>query len=305
MDRRRPLAAFLILLAGAATPLPLRDANWIAPERRAAALSRDPGECLTLPSSPQERLAVQVGRAAFATPVLLGGQAARVGLSCASCHRNGRGNPDFAFPGLSGAPGTADVTSSLMSRTRGDGTVNPVRIPDLATDRPKIARDADRPDLRIFIRGLIVEEFDGPEPAAAVLDGVTAYVRALVASACPAGDGVQPSLARSWGDIALAVSAAEALMQGGDRASARLMLASARAELGRADERYAGIGTAQRRIAKLDAGLRDIQLALDAGDPIDRLLGRWRAGFAAAGPILQRAEPRSLFNAARLADALR
>jgi hypothetical protein len=55
---------------------------------------------------------------------------------------------------------------------------------------------------------------------------------------------------------------------------------------------------------KLDAGLRDIQLALDAGEPISGPLGHWKARFAASGPILERVAPRSLFNEARLADAL-
>ncbi|MGF7473737.1 hypothetical protein WFJ45_23635, partial [Salmonella enterica subsp. enterica serovar Minnesota] len=71
----------------------------------------------------------RIGRAAFNSPLLLGGQAARAGLSCASCHRNGRGNPDFHFPGISGAPGTADVTASLLSSHRGDGQFNPKPIP--------------------------------------------------------------------------------------------------------------------------------------------------------------------------------
>ena len=40
--------------------------------------------------------------------------------------------------------------------------------------------------LKPFIRGLVVEEFDGPEPTPAVMAGLVAYVRALDPAACPA-----------------------------------------------------------------------------------------------------------------------
>ena len=123
------------------------------------AFATAPAECLRPPRERAAALSVEVGRAAFGTPVLLGGQAARAGLSCESCHRAGRGNPDFQFPGASGAPGTADVTLSLFSSHRGNGVHDPKAIPDLSgpRDRLKVAPG----DLPKFIRGLIVEEF-GP-----------------------------------------------------------------------------------------------------------------------------------------------
>nr|QQZ49991.1 hypothetical protein JKL49_25640 [Phenylobacterium glaciei] len=64
-----------------------------------------------------------------------GGQAARAGVACETCHRSGRSNPDFLFPGVSGPPGSADVTSSLFSSHRGDGIDDPVPIPDLSGPR--------------------------------------------------------------------------------------------------------------------------------------------------------------------------
>ena len=126
-----------------------------------------------MPADPAERARIEVGRAAFRTPLLLGGQAARLGLSCESCHANGRGNPAFRFPGLSGAPGTADVTAPLMSARRGDEVFDPRPIPDLAAPG-KVARVRGDPALGAFVRGLIVEEFDGREPPPAVLDGLVA-----------------------------------------------------------------------------------------------------------------------------------
>jgi tetratricopeptide (TPR) repeat protein len=63
------------------------------------ALSAEPAECLVEPAGAEARRSVAIGRIAFRAPLLLGGQAARAGMSCATCHRNGRGNPDFLFPG--------------------------------------------------------------------------------------------------------------------------------------------------------------------------------------------------------------
>src|SRR5688572_23957195 len=132
--RRTLIAVALALLlggAGASGMIPIREVRWLPSDRLLQALSREPAECLAWPGAAAERRSVAIGRIAFRAPLLLGGQAARAGMSCAACHRNGRGNPDFLFPALSGAPGTADVTSSLMSSKRGDHIVNPKPIPDL------------------------------------------------------------------------------------------------------------------------------------------------------------------------------
>src|SRR5207237_7778539 len=124
--RRRPrqlalLAAFVgsaaasVVLAADAGP-PIRAMRWVpAGADPARAFATQPTECLRVPKDPDAALAVEVGRAAFRTPVLLGGQAARAGITCETCHRSGRANPDFQFPGASGDPGTADVTLSLFS----------------------------------------------------------------------------------------------------------------------------------------------------------------------------------------------
>ncbi|WP_176593462.1 tetratricopeptide repeat protein [Sphingobium sp. EM0848] len=82
--------------------LPLRDARWLAPGVPITALTREPSACLAFPADEKAALSVNIGRAAFRTPALLGGEARRLGLSCSTCHRNGRTNPDFLFPGVSG-----------------------------------------------------------------------------------------------------------------------------------------------------------------------------------------------------------
>ena len=88
--RRRPAGA-LSLAAAAAAGLalaadgdpPLRALHWIAPGADPVrAIATQPTECLRLPADPAARLKVEVGRAAFRTPVLLGGQEAGARLSC-------------------------------------------------------------------------------------------------------------------------------------------------------------------------------------------------------------------------------
>ena len=266
MGCRRTLATlFLIGLTAAAAP-PISEALWIAPARRVIALTREPRECLRVPVNREDAKLAFIGRAAFRAPLLLGGQAARAGLSCASCHRNGHGNPDFRFPGLSGADGTADVTSSLMSSSRGNGIFDPKPIPDLARDPPKISRDPKKPDLRNFIHGLVTEEFDGVEPPTRVLDGLTLYVRSLGGASCSATAVQAITLASLFNDARAAVGSAQDAWKVGDAETARLLVGAARSTLRRIDERFAGpiFATSRARIARSDQALFEIQRVIDA-----------------------------------------
>lgn len=122
-SRRRPGLLILFLAAAFTAPSaapPLRALRWLAPDADGArVLTNRPVECLPPPKSAGEAYLIEVGRAAFRTPMTLGGQAARAGIDCETCHRNGRRNADFHFPGISGDPGTADVTSFIFSSHRG------------------------------------------------------------------------------------------------------------------------------------------------------------------------------------------
>src|SRR5688572_2155111 len=304
MDPCRALARFLtaatsaLLLAGAARAptLPIREASWLPPAAAFHGLTRQPAECLVAPAGDEARRAVAIGRAAFRTPLLLGGQAARAGLSCASCHRNGRGNPHFLFPGLSGAPGTADVTSSIMSKQRGDGTVNPKPIPDLAGPHSAriVSRSRETRALESFIRGLIVEEFDGPEPTPAVLDGLAAYVRGIGEEECEKGEvpiTLQAKLDEANAAVALALNA--------DREAARLLIASARSTLGEIDERFRlpGLERSRSILRQADSELRAVRAGEES---VSSWLGRWPDRRRA----LLRDGRRSLFSPAVLRRAL-
>jgi hypothetical protein len=294
-------AAAALLLSGASTPgeLPLRDARWLTSSDLAADLTHQPEECSSLSHDGALRRSEEIGRIAFRAPLLLGGQAARAGLSCATCHRNGRTNAHFHFPGLSGDAGTADVTASLMSSHRGDGIFNPKPIPDLAGDpaKLKISRDPQKDDLRKFIHGLITQEFDGPEPPPAVLYGVAAYVRSISPGACKGPANVAVSLQPMLDDVNEAIRLAQESYASGDKATGRLLIGAARSMLGMVDERFQlPSGESSRQLLReADADLKAIELA----DVVSAAsFEAWRDKWPDRERRLGSAEARSLFSEA-------
>lgn len=239
------------------------------------------------------------GEALFNSPTLLGGQAAKAELSCVACHRNGRDNPHFRMPQLSGAPGTADVTNSFFGPVRANAHFDPVPIPDLAMPG-KVSRAPGNPALPRFIRTLVVEEFSGAEPSPAMLDALSVYVRSI--GPCPAG--AEASGPRRLADqlrlielaIAGAASADDPLLR-------RQSIAAARHQLGLIDERYAPPGLAGPR-RDLLAASRDLARIGDAPARADALR-KWHARFAAGlAPRLLRQERLSLYDPAVLRRAL-
>ena len=298
---RALIGAAALLLCGAASPtqFPVREARWLQSTDLAADLTHQPSECRTHFADPALEHSAEIGRIAFRAPLLLGGQAARVGLSCSSCHRNGRTNAHFHFPGLSADAGTADVTASLMSSHRGDGIFNPKTIPDLAGDPAllKVSRDPGKDDLRKFIHGLITQEFDGPEPPPAVLEGIVAYVRSLSPRSCTGPQTVALSLPPMLDDVDAAVRLAEESYAAGDRATGRLLLGAARSILGAIDERFQLAGGERSRALLRDASsdLKTIELA----DMVTNAsFEAWHSRWPARASALRAAEPRSYFSEA-------
>lgn len=297
------LAAAFALTASAEIAQPLQALHWVAPDADPVALfASEPTECLARPADPAAAQAVEVGRAAFRTPLLLGGQAARVGLTCESCHRAGRGNPQFLFPGASGAPGTADVTLSLFSSHRGNAVHDPRPIPDLSGPRDRLKVPAH--ELPAFIRGLIVEEFDGREPPPAVLAGLAAYVGALTPAACPAAPHQPLRPAALMDDARRALAAADHAIATDDRPTAVLMIAAARARLGLIDERYRALPAELARLRAADAQLAALQQAVREDRPDARAtLAAWTRNARKLEAALAAREARSLFNPDRLRAA--
>jgi hypothetical protein len=314
MDRQRIARRILIVyfVGGvsallAAETLSLKALNWLAPQRAEQALLTAPSECIAEAQNEQQRISIEIGRAAFRAPLLLGGQAARSGLSCESCHRNGRGNPDFFFKGLSSTPGTADVTSSFMSSHRGDGVFNPKLIPDLAAapETMKISRDTSSRELEKFIRGLIVEEFDGPEPSERSLQGLADYVRLLDAKSCEATMNQALRVENYSDDASRAVAAAQRLIVEKDFATARLMISSARSSLGLIHERYdtAELSQQRRMLRLADSELAAVQARLDRNDADASLdASIWLSQWPSRTKLITQTESASLFNPQKLRD---
>ena len=301
-------------IAGAFAALgdaPIRGMLWIAKDADPVrALGSVPTECLKAVADPTLAASVEVGRAAFRTPVLLGGQAARAGINCETCHRAGRSNPDFLFPGISGAPGTADVTNSLFSTHRGNGIDDPKPIPDLSGPKAKLKISQAPADKKLepFIHGLITEEFDGPEPTPTVLEGLADYVRALDPAACPARAREPLGVGLLMADARRAMRAAEREAALGDAATAVVMVASARSRLGLIDERYGAADLAGSRAAlrTADQRLAEAQTALRAHRPdAPRLLVAWLADSGPLEAQLRLGEKESLFNPTLLTQAVK
>lgn len=311
MDRPRRRSGLLIVCAalagGLAVSPPLRALRWLAPGADGARiLTERPTECLAIPAAADRAYLVEVGRAAFRSPLLLGGQAARAGIDCETCHRGGRANRDFDFPGLSGAPGTADVTSSVFSSHRGDDVDDPRPIPDLGGPKRalKISQAAGSGDLERFIHGLVTEEFDGAEPPPMVLAGLAAYVRAMSPAACPP-NAVEPvSVAADIADARRAVRASLVALERGDHATAVVMAESARSVLGAIAERYAPLAPDERalRLASLDLTAAIAQLR--RADPAaGAALAAWLAHSQGWAELLRADEARSYYDRGALAAA--
>ncbi len=310
--RSRPLIGVFVAIgcvfgAARAAEGPLRAMRWMAPgANHLRTLGERPAECLKRPETRDVAYSVEIGRAAFRTPLLLGGQAARAGVACETCHEGGHTNPEFLFPGVSGAPGTADVTNSLFSSHRGDGVDNPKPIPDLGGPRArlKVSQDLRGRALETFIHGLVTEEFDGPEPTPAVLGGLADYVRHLQPQACPRRAVEQVIAGVYIADARRAVTAAGKAFARKDRATAAFLATAGRAQLGLLYERYDTPSLTEDRanLQRADHELAVAAEAARAGDPMTgKLLNTWLGRSLAWGAQLQRDEPRSLFNVKRLA----
>lgn len=317
MDRFRPRLGLLIvaatLVAAVTAPGPRRPpddfpvvaARWMQPPDYVAALTTRPRECARLPRTSRDRRRFEAGRAAFRAPLLLGGQAARAGLACESCHSNGHRNADFHFPGLSDEPGTADVTASLMSSHRGNDRFDPRPIPDLAVPG-RVSRAPETQALERFIDGLIVEEFDGPPPPPAILEALAFYVRSLGRGGCP-GATEPLRVGDDLDDADRAIAAAGIAWAGGDVAAARLLLSATRSTLGRIDQRFAPVALAASRQALRNADLELLAIAraIDRNDrDVNVRIAAWRAGRPALAKRLQADAAASYYDPAVLDRAL-
>jgi hypothetical protein len=281
---------------GVAAPL-LREIGWTDPTADVARVATlRPGECLAGADA-----MIETGRALFRSPQLLGGPAARVGLSCEACHTEGRINAHFLLPELTDRPGMADVTSEWASKVRGDGMANPVPIPDLVgVARKERFGSHGEKSLDAFVRSVIVDEFQGHEPAPRAFAGLMAYLRALEPGACTPDAPV--TLAAAADEVRRALAAARASVAARDEETARALLLAAQDAMARLAERLpAPAFDADRR--RLEVLSRELGAAeatrTDAYGPA------WMARFDAAVARVQRRERRTYFNPDVLRAALK
>ena len=119
-----------------------------------------------------------LGDLLFSSPSILGGAARQAGISCGTCHVNGAGNPKLFVPKMSTRPGNFDTTGPLFNPRADNQVLDPVRIPSLRGARflAPYGNDGRTASLREFVRNVIVNEFAGPEPSAATVEAIVAYI---------------------------------------------------------------------------------------------------------------------------------
>ena len=259
--------------------------RWIHPDDDiVSALSEEPRECLPEDASGQDIL----GRLAFRSPFLLGGQAARRGLTCQACHSQGQTNFHFFVVGLSDAPGTADVTSFHFSDELGDEIFNPVPIPSLSDDIETVSFSSDTDDLDKFVHRLITKEFTGPEPVPDVEAALLSYIRALDDSYCETATIADVDL---WQfNIRVINESFDALESESISPEARnFMMAALRVELGRLHDRLPNH-------SKLRAALVSISQKLNPAEQAQPSLSPALSEWQRLEKNLAKSYERSLFN---------
>lgn len=177
------IAVAAALLAGVPAPVSADEADWLPPGSTIeSTLSNRPARWIEseMRGGHMGYLA-RVGELVFRSPLTLGRDAARKGLSCDACHPNGAANTQFFITGISNIPGTVDVTHAAFHYREDDGIHNPIDIPSLRGVRltAPYGRDGRFADLRQFSRNVIMQEFGGPEPENWQIDALVAYMNQL------------------------------------------------------------------------------------------------------------------------------
>jgi hypothetical protein len=272
--------------------------RWLSKDAdRVAALTTQPAGCEAGGLDRQ----VMLGKIAFESPALLGGAAGRMELACSSCHLNGRGNPAFLLEGVSDKAGTADVTSSIFSKVRGNQTFDPKPIPDIALRDGKQIADRKGFEFRAKVHGLVVEEFDGQEPPAQVFEALLAYLDALGPGAC----GAEEQTALMERELFGAEAAYDAARDGAGEleVEARLFyLRAARLRLSLIHERYGAPGHAalRARLTAISREMGGMAEAIRTGARFDAAAPDWND---LAGDLLA-AQGTSLYDPEALRAAL-
>ena len=125
-----------------------------------------------------ETFLIALGDMVFDSSEIFGEPALSLGVSCNTCHNKGVTNPKLFIPGLSSEKGGMDVSNSFFAGHANNGLHDPLDTPDLRGIRftAPYGRNGRFASLREFVRNVIVNEFNGPEPDPMVMDGMIAYM---------------------------------------------------------------------------------------------------------------------------------
>lgn len=126
----------------------------------------------------RETMLIALGDMAFDSSFIFGEPARSLGVNCNTCHNKSITNPLFFIPGLSARPGGMDVSNSFFAPHANNGHFDHLDSPDLRGIRftAPYGRNGRIGSLREFVRNVIVNEFNGPEPDPMLLDGMVAYM---------------------------------------------------------------------------------------------------------------------------------
>ncbi len=261
----------------------------------------------------EEEIAYQIGEALFRTPIILGGQAAKARLSCNSCHLNGGDNKYFLFPNISGAAGTADVSNSFFSSFRGNQNFDPVIIPNLRKKGKIPVQDSQK--LRIFIRGLIVEEFNGNEPSKATLDYLIIYLQKIAVKDVKDKSLEIKRTKLSVNDpirmVEQIIDNIDYSVENNDENTAILLIAAIRHQMGLIYERYQHpiLRETQKEILNSSNNLALISNLLRDNNPNDELyilyMKNWKNEFQSLRNRLIYNESKSLYSLNNLRSSLK
>jgi hypothetical protein len=247
------------------SPLPIDDLKWLDHKADLVAeLTRLPAECVEDESEPTRVILLELGRIAFRSPMLLGGLAARSGMSCDTCHPNGHARPTFFIEGVSAASGSADVTAGIFSQNRDDGEFNPVPIPSLVDvgSKSSFGRMAPKDDLDDFLHAVIVDEFQGQVPSPNVKKGLLVYLTALRSSACPTPAYEKIDLERAIRNVESSLDVLEWALVVDDTPSAVFVLIALKSALGRIYQRFPGKESEREELIEVSRSLSQLRSTL-------------------------------------------
>ena len=222
-------------------------------------LNRTKTECINPKAELDTLRGIKLGRLAFQSPRLLGGQASRMGLNCASCHPASRSNSDFFIKQISSAPGNADVSHGFLSSKGSNGEFNPVLIPDLANRASMKIKDRRSDEFRSRLTQLIEIEFDGRPPPAAVFEAMRYYLENTDTKYCAKPNASKViDLDFDWQDLLDGVAVAQEAIAVNDQDTLKFAIDASRARLEVIYRRYGA-----EPVAALDALLIEFSRSLE------------------------------------------